>query len=164
MAYDFSKFDKQVDLEGLKNDLKEVEENGGLGDFPEVPLGTYEVKIKSMELGMSNTDKDGKIKDKEKEQKPMVKIQFEILTGEYKKSLLFYNQVIDNKYGLHNANELLRSLDSGVEVDFESYTQYADMILDIAEAIDGQLEYAIEYGENKGGYPTFKVVEIFEVE
>ena len=33
MAIDFEKYDKNVDLNGLKNDLKEVEENGGTVEY-----------------------------------------------------------------------------------------------------------------------------------
>lgn len=159
---DFKTFDKQVDLDGLKKDLEDIEKNGGMGDFPEVPYGIYEVKIRYMELGFSNTDKDGRIRDKTKDQKPMLKVQFEILSGEYERSLLFYNQVVDNKFGLHNADEFLRSLDSGVDIEFKSFTQYANLIMDVAEAIDGNLEYAVKYEDNKG-FPKYKIMEVFEV-
>ena len=46
MALDFSKFDKQVDLEGLKKDIEDSANN----DFKEVPHGTYEVAITKLEL------------------------------------------------------------------------------------------------------------------
>lgn len=53
MAVDFSKFDKAVDLEGLQKDIQEAAENGGTGDFKEVPKGTYEVGINRLELTVS---------------------------------------------------------------------------------------------------------------
>lgn len=148
---DFSKFDKAVDLEGLRNDVKEVEENGG-GDFREVPKGTYEVEINKMELTES------------KKGDPMVTIWFKILSGEFKGSLIFYNQVVTQAFQIHNANKLLRSLESGIDVGFESYTQYDQLIMDIAEAVDGSLEYCLEYGENSKGYNTFEIKDVFEVE
>lgn len=77
---DFSKFDKAVDIEGLKHDIEEAKENGG--NRREVPHGDYEVKVQKMELTES------------KKGDPMVSIWFKILTGEFKNSLLFYNQVI----------------------------------------------------------------------
>ena len=149
MAIDFSKFDKNVDLEGLKADIKEAEENNT--DFKEVPHGSYEVKIQKLELGES------------KKGDPMFICWMKILSGEYKGSLIFMNQVVTRGFQVHIVDEFLRSLDSGVHVSFVSYKQYADMIMDIAEAIDGKLEYAVEYGENKG-FNTFEITDVFEVE
>lgn len=149
MAIDFSKFDKKVDLEGLKNDIKEAENNSG--DFKEVPHGNYEVKIQKLELGES------------KKGDPMFICWMKILSGEYKGSLIFMNQVVTQGFQIHIVDDFLRSLDSGIEIDFESYGQYAEMIMDVAEAIDGNLEYAVEYGENKG-FNTFKITDVFEVE
>lgn len=148
---DFNKFDKEVDLEGLKKDMIEVEENGG--DFKDVPHGKYEVSVNKMELGES------------KKGDPMVTIWFKILSGEFKGSLIFYNQVITQAFQIHIVNNLLRSMtDGGDAVKFESYSQYAQMLMDIHETIDGNLEFAMEYGETNKGFPTFKIVEVFEVE
>lgn len=149
---DFSKFDKSVDIEGLKHDVQEAQENGGTGEYKEVPVGTYEVSIDKMELVES------------KKGDPMVSIWFKILNGEYKNSRLFFNQVITKGFQIHIVNEFLRSLDSGVEVEFESYSQYAKLLLDIHEAIDGSLEYALNYGENKQGFKIYEIEEVYEVE
>jgi hypothetical protein len=74
------------------------------------------------------------------------------------------NQVITQGFQIHIANEFLRSLDTGVDVDFDgNYEHYNDLILDVMEAIDKQLEYMLDYGENKKGYNTFKIKEVFEV-
>lgn len=151
MAIDFSKFDKVMDLEGLNKDIKEAEENGG-GDFREVPHDTYEVTITKLELGES------------KKHDPMVSIWFKILTGEYKGSLIFMNQVVTKGFQIHIVNDFLRSLDSGIDVEWPgSYSKYASLLLDVHEAIDGKFEYGIEYGE-KNGFNTFKVTEVFEVD
>ena len=144
---DFSKFDKMVDLEGLKKDIADSAD----GDFKEVPLGTQEVAITKLELGES------------KKGDPMVKIWFKILEGEYKNSLLFMHQVITQGFQIHIVDELLKSFETDVDVHFESYSQYADMLLDVFEAVDEKLEFALEYGENKG-FNTFKITEVFEVE
>lgn len=147
MAIDFSKFDKATDLEGLKNDIA----NASNTDFPEVPLGDYEVEITKLELGVSKSDK------------PMVKVWFKILAGDYKGSLLFMNQVVTEGFQLHIMDEFLRSLESGVPIIFESYSQYAELLMDVYEAIEGNKEYAIEYGEEKG-FSTFKITEVFDLE
>lgn len=149
MAIDFSKFDEKVDLDGLRNDIAEAESNGG--DYKEVPHGNYEVKIQKLELSES------------KKGDPMFVCWMKILSGDYANSLIFMNQVVTQGFQIHIVDDFLRSLDSGVEVGFESYAQYADMIMDVAEAINGKLEYAVEYGENKG-FNTFKITDVFEVE
>ena len=146
---DFSKFDKAMDLEGLKHDIEDARENSG--DFKEVPHGQYEVSINKLELTES------------KKGDPMVSVWFKILTGDFKGSLIFMNQVITQGFQIHIVNEFLRSLDCGIDITFESFTQYGQLLLDVHEAIDGQLEYALEYGERKG-FNTFKIVEVFEVE
>ena len=151
MAIDFSKFDKQVDLDGLKNDVKEAEENGGTGNYKEVPLGTYEVAITKLELGES------------KKHDPMVKVWFKILEGEYKGRLLFMNQVITQGFQIHIVDEFLRSLETDVEIGFESYSQYTQLLMDVYEAVDGNFEYGLKYGENKG-FNTFEITEVFELD
>lgn len=151
MALDFSKFDKKVDLEGLKNDIADAEENGG-GNFKEVPLGTYEVAITKLELGES------------KKGDPMVKVWFKIVSeGEFKNSLIFMNQVITQGFQIHIVNEFLRSLETDVDITFESYSQYADMLMDVFEEIEGNYEYGLKYGENKG-FNTFEITDIFELD
>lgn len=152
MAIDFSKFDKAVDLEGLKNDIKEAEENGGSGNRPEVPHGTYEVKITKLELTES------------KKGDPMVAIWFKILNGQFENSLIFMNQVITQGFQVHIANDFLKSLGSDYEITFESYSQYAKLLMDIHEAIDNNYEYALKYDQNDKGYNTFKIEEVYELE
>lgn len=146
---DFSKFDSMVDLDGLKHDIEEAKENGG-GDYKEVPHGTYEVEIAKLEL------KESKKGD------PMVAVWFRILNGEFENAMIFMNQVITKGFQIHIVNEFLRSLNSGLDVDFETYSQYNDLLMDIMEAVDGTKEYALEYGENKG-YNTFKIIEVFDL-
>lgn len=147
---DFSKFDEQFDLEGLKNDIKDAEENGG-GNFKEVPLGNYEVAITKLELSES------------KKHDPMVKVWFKILEGEYKNSLIFMNQVVTQGFQIHIVDEFLRSLETDVNIEFTSYAQYAQMLMDVFEAVNGNYEYGLKYGENKG-FNTFEITDVFEVE
>lgn len=148
---DFSKFDKQVDLEGLKYDIMEAEENGG-GDFKEVPHGKYEVAITKLELTES------------KKGDPMVSVWFKVTNGEYKGSLIFMNQVITQGFQIHIADEFLRSLETTVDVQFESYSQYAELLADIFEEIEDKVEFVLDYGENKKGFNTFEIIDSFEVE
>lgn len=147
----WDEFDEKIDTEGLKKDTEEAAKNGG-GDFKEVPLGTYEVEVNKLEL------------KKSKKGDPMLSVWFKILTGEYKGSLIFYNQVMTQGFGIHNANEMLRNLDSGVDIEFTNFKKYHEMLLDVLEAVEGTLEYALEYGENNKGYNTYKIIDVFDKE
>lgn len=146
----WAKFDQMVDTEGLKKDVKEVAENKI--EFKEVPEGHYEVKISKIELTQSKTGR------------PMVAFWFKILEGEYKNQYIFWNQVVDMGFGLHKVNEFLRSLDSGLEVQFENFTQYGNLLMDIHELIDGRLEYGLKYSKNSKGYDEFEITDVFELE
>ncbi len=141
----WEKFDKEVD-EDMQKKIAEAENS----EYAEVPLGDYEVKVDNMELKIS---KNGN---------PMVSIWFRIVAGDFNNNLLFMNQVINQPFQIGLANKILRALDPNKEVEFESYTQYANLILDIFEDIDGKYEYALKYGEKKG-FSTFEVLDIFEV-
>lgn len=151
---DFSKFDEQVNLDQLKADAAEAAKNG-VGDYPEVEDGEYIVKVESMELGET---KDGR---------PMFKAMFRITEGDFNKQCLFMNRVV---YGTKNDASMigsvigfLQNLDSEVQpIVFESYSQLANLILDIMEDIDGVLEYKVEY--KKDAFNNVSIKEVYEVE
>lgn len=139
----FEKFDKQVDVKQLASDAAEAAKNG-MGDYPEIEDGVYVGKFEKLEIGET---KDGR---------PMFKAMFRITEGDHKKSCLFMNRVI---YGTKNDAAMIGSvvgflnkLDAEDEdgnpydTSFKSYSQFADLVMDIAEAIDEmELEYEIEY-------------------
>lgn len=145
MAIDFSKFDEQVNKEQLQHDIQEAEENGG-GGFREVTKGTYTVALENLEVGAT---KDGR---------PMLKGMFRIKGDEdgekceFTKSCLFYNRVL---FGTKNDGNMiasaigfLKTLEPSEEVGditFESYSQFADLVLDIAEDVADELEYVVAY-------------------
>lgn len=149
MANIFDKFDSAIDTEGLANDVKEAAENG-TGSFKEVPHGKYEVAIEKLELVES------------KKGDPMVSCWMKILQGEFKDNRIFMNQVITKGFQIHIANEFLRSMDTEIDVQFETYKQYGEMIMDMAEAVDGNLEFALKYGKGKKDFSTYEITEVFE--
>ena len=74
------------------------------------------------------------------------------------------NQVITQGFQVHIVNKFLRSLDTGLEIEFVNYSGYAKLLNDVKESIDKQkLEYGIEYGEKKG-FNTFKITDVFETQ
>lgn len=160
MAFDWSKFDKEVDLEALQEDVEEVEKNGGFGDFEEIPDGEYEVSVEKLELTQS------------KKGDPMLTIWFKIIAGEHEGQRIFYNKVMqpqnERAFGLqvHQNNEMLRALwdcDKD-DVKFTGFKDYADLVLDIHEDIDGKFEYLLEKKTDKKGFDQFKILEVYEVE
>lgn len=148
----FEKFNSMFDLDGLKKDVEDAASNSG--DFVEIPKGNYEVKVTKLELGVTG--------EKSKTPgMPMLKIWYTILDGEYKNQKIFQNQMLTTGFGIHNANELLNSLESGVDVKFENFTTYEETIKQVFAAIDGVGEYELAYGENNRGYATYNIVKRF---
>lgn len=144
----FDKWNSNVDLAGLQKDIKDAQDNNK--EYEKVPYGQYEVKVDRIELKPT------------KKGDPMVSIWFTILAGKYKNSKLFMNQVVTKGFQLNIANNFLRSMDTGVNIEFVDYIQYADMLLDVAEACDtNNLEFALRYEDNKG-YDKFTITEVFE--
>ena len=144
---DFSKFDKQVDLDQLKKDITDVQSNSP--EYKEVPAGVYTCSIDNLEVGET---KDGR---------PMLRSQFRIIGDEdgdkcdFTKNCLFMNRVL---YGTKNdanmiasATGWLKTLEPSEEVGaivFEGYAQFAELVMDIAEDIDG-LQYIVDYDPDK---------------
>ena len=91
----------------------------------------------------------------------MLSVWFKIIEGEQKNRLLFMNQVITQGFQIHMVNEFLRSLKTGVTIEFKDFKQYGELIDGIFEAMNSTgIEYAITYGERKG-YATFTIKEAF---
>jgi hypothetical protein len=88
---------------------------------------------------------------------------FKVLAGQYKDSLIFMNQVVTQRFQISIVDEFLRAMDSGLTVEFISYKQWDQVIMDIFEKIDGNLEFLLIYGQTKKGYDTFEIEEVYEV-
>lgn len=141
-------WDNEFDSEGLKKDLENVNSNGNT-ERKEVPHGTYEVKITKLELVKS------------KKGDPMMTCWFKIVAGEFKNQMLFMNQLLTTGFGLHNANEFLKSI-ANLPIAFESFKQYAMLLADVMGEIDGNFEYQLNYGKTNKGFNTFKIEKIFD--
>lgn len=157
-----SKFNDLYDVKELQESVKQAQENGGNGDYPEIPSGKYEVKIEKIELGET------------KNNVPMAKVQFRIIDGDYENSCLFYNQVLIGKdkatgkptaFGIHNFNLFLNSLSlsEGINVVFKDFDQYEDLLLDCAEDVEA-LTYDLQYTKPKdeNSFPKFKILKMYE--
>ena len=148
MANIYEQWNSNTDLARLQKDVKDAQNNKG--DFEKVPYGNYEVKVDKMELKAS------------KKGDPLVSIWFTIIEGKHKNSKIFLNQLILKGFQIHLMNEFLRSMDTGLDIEFVDYKQYANLLLDVAEACDiNKLEFALKYEDNKG-YDKFTIMEVFE--
>ena len=155
----FSKWDEVFDTEGLQKDIEEAAQKGGNSDgFKEVPHGNYEVAVQQMELKAS------------KKGDPMVSIWFKIVSGEYKNSLIFYNQVVTQGFQIHMVNKMLRKMTEGMAdapvIDFKSYKQYGELLMDIVEAVADDFEYGLKYAANSKNkdFSTYEITEVFTLE
>ena len=152
----FDKWDKEIDAKGLAADVDEAAKNGG-GQYEEVPHGDYEVAIQQMEVKAS------------KKGDPMVSIWFKIVSdGKFKGSLIFFNQVITQGFQIHIVNELLRMIVSEMAdapvIEFKSYKQYGNLIMDIFEEINENFEFALSYKKGKGGFSNYEITEVFPLD
>lgn len=150
MAIDFKKFNQQFPADQMKKKMKEAAENSG----STLPDGEYTVKLDKMELGESSK---GAL---------MIKAQFRITEGEHKKQCIFKNQVLtgtkNDGFMMVKAKEFLESLDSGIDVVFEDWEQFNDLILDIAEAVqEDDLRYLVVL-DTDGKYQNFEIADILD--
>ncbi len=147
----WTKFDKEFDNEALRDEVKEAAENGGSGEYREVPTGDYEVEIGKLECTSS------------KKGDPMVTVWFNILEGDFEGSKIFMNQLITKGFQIHIVNEFLRSLGTDNDVEFKTFSQYEELINKIFDDLDSDgLEYRLKYGKSKKGYPTFEIKEVYD--
>lgn len=154
MADIFAKWDENIDTVGLAQDVAEAAQNNS-GSYEDVPHGTYEVAVKQMELRAS------------KKGDPMVTIWFKVVDGPHKNGIIFFNQVITQGFQIHIVNELLRKMVSAVsdapKIEFKSYKQYSDLILDVFELTDG-FEYGLKYTKGKNDFSNYEITEVFTLE
>lgn len=146
MGVNWEEFDKNVDIENLEKDVQEASTREFNGE--DVPFGKYEVKITKLELTQS------------KKGDPMLSAWFEILNGNNKGRLIFMNQLVLQGFQIHTANEFLRSLQTDETIEFKGYSAYNILILNVYEKIINN-EYELDYSENKKGYKTFKIVQMY---
>jgi hypothetical protein len=162
MAVDFSKFDEAVNMDQLQKDIKEAKDNG-YGDFGSLPKGEYIVGLENMEIGAT---KDGR---------PMFKVQCRVIEAldsegqEYlthfknKKPCMFMNRVI---YGTKNDGNMINRVIGWlnkleVDAEFNSYSQFNDLVLDIAEEVVGAVELKVAYDEK--AFNSISILEVYDV-
>ena len=144
-------FDLKID-NNLLNDIQNASSNNG--DFEELPLGRYEVKINSMQLTQS---KNGD---------PMTKTIFEVVQGQYKGRYMFKNSVIykgdrNDAWRLKQELNFINSLQPNSQVNFYSFSDFEKQISNAFANINSRkLEYLVEIKE-KNNFRTYSVIEVY---
>lgn len=155
----FEKYASKINADELAASQREITDNAkGGGNYEEVPLGTYEVKVEKVECKVSKTNK------------PMVSIWFRVLKGNHKNSLIFYNGIFTEDWMRHRVVKFLSALldDNAHEAEINlilksnNVEEINDFCLDLHEEIDGVFEYLLDYGMSKG-YNTYEIKEVYEV-
>lgn len=148
---DFSKFDKKFDLDGLKEDIR----GAGTNEFEKTPHGVYEVSLIKMELGES------------KKGDPMAIIWYKIVDGEHKNKKIFQYQLVTGGFQIKLLLDVLKDMKvlPPEDVDFYSFSQLNDLLLDIFEKVQQEnLTLQLNYQPNKKNpnFDTFTIENTFE--
>ena len=149
MAIDFKKFSEAFPAEQMKKDMEEAKKNSD-----KLPEGDYRVKLDSLEL------------TENKKQNLMLKGQFRIQSGDHKNKCIFVNQVLtgtkNDGFMMLKAKEVLESLDSGLDIEFTGWEQFAALVADVATAIqEDDLSFTLNI-KNDGDYQRYKIIEVIE--
>lgn len=161
MSSIFEKYADKINAEELAASQKEIQENAnGAGNYPEVPVGKYEVKVEKLECKKAKNS--GNL---------MVSIWFKIMTGKHEKSMIFYNGVFHEDWMRHRVAKILSDiLDDGdrtAEINLilksNNMQTVNDFCMDVHEAIDGRLEYELDYGQSKG-YNTYTITDVYDAQ
>lgn len=152
----FEKYASKINEAELAASKAEIESNNS-GDYPEVPVGKYEVKVEQLECKLS------------KNNNPMVSIWFKILAGEFEDSIIFYNGVFYEDWMRHRVAKILSDLlddgDHTAEINLilksNNVNDVNNFCMDVHEQISkNKLEYLLDYGVKKG-YNTYTIEEVY---
>lgn len=159
MAVDFNKFDKMVDNKQLKEDIANASDQ----QYDDVPKGTYLITIEKMEV------KQTKAKDK-----LMFSVQAKIKeTIEAPKKQdgrwIFFNRVICGNRTTEKWNDgaaikgvitWIRDL-ADEELEFESYSQFAEDVESLFEDIKSSVEAQVKYDAD--AFNPITIEEVFDI-
>ena len=138
MAVDFNKFDEEVDLNALRQEVDSADDS----QFDEVPDGTYDVSFDKMEI------KETKAGDK-----LMFAVQCNILEGDQKGRKIFFNRTISgntspkwtNGQAIKSVCTWLDKLETETVPEFNGYADFADWVRDIFQEVQGRVGATVTY-------------------
>lgn len=147
----FAKFNKNVNKDEVRKQVQEASQNQG--QYKELPEGEYIGEIEKLELAAT---KDGR---------PMLKVQFRIKDGEYKKHCLFMNRVCagtKNDMGMiANIEGWINKLEPEKPLEFDgNYDHFAEDIMDIAEEICGNVMLNVAYSPDE--FNSLSIIDVWD--
>lgn len=155
---DFDKFDKMINKDELQKQMDAAPE------FDDVPKGTYICNIENME-----------VKPTKKQDKLMLAVQMGIIETveapkKQDKRKIFMNRTICGNKSTEKWNDgvaikgvitwLEKLLDDGDTIEFTSYTDFADEVLDIFQSVCPKIEVKVDYDPD--GFNTIDIVEVYD--
>lgn len=158
----FDKYASKIDAKELAESQKEIKDNASSGDYPEIPAGKYEVKVSSIEAMVSKQGNDE------------VVIDFSIIAGPMKGKSIRYYGVYKADWQRHRVakfmSDLLDEGDKTALINLLLKGQLKDVndfCLDVAESVDGKLEYLLDLGKtkpNKDGtvFNVYNIVDVYD--
>ena len=132
---------------------EENKANGGMKK-PDVPYGTYEVKIDKLAFGYTQANN------------PKMEVHFKIVNGQFENCKIYMHQSLHKAFGYYKAIKLLKSLESNVYVDFvEEYPEFEQMLFDIKKDIDGKKEYKLEFKPNdkNSDFNEYNIIKVYDL-
>lgn len=157
MAVDFSKFDKMVNQNDIQKQMDAAQ------DFDDVPAGTYLCEIKAMEVKATKAG-----------DKLMFSVQMQIINTvdapkKQDKRYIFFNRVISgNKAGdkwndgvaIKGVISWLNELTGEDDLKFESYSKFAEEVLDIFQDIGSTIEVEVIYDPD--AFNPIKIKDVYD--
>jgi len=59
---------------------------------------------------------------------------------------------------------MVSEMDDAPVIEFKSYKQYGNLIMDIFESVSDNFEYALSYKKGKKDFSTYELTEVFVLE
>lgn len=164
MAIDFSAFDEKVNLDDLQKEVQEAPDV----EFEDVPDGRYIVSIEEMEVKLTKAG-----------DKLMFAVQCKILEGVDKRgdtvdtdqknrNIFFYRVISGNKNtdkwndgrAIKSVCTWLEKLETETVPEFFNYSDFADVVLDIFQEVQGNVEMEVDYASKK--FNPISIIEVFD--
>lgn len=127
--------------------------------FSPVPADKYEVEVATLEIKGTKADN-----------RPMLAASFKILSGKYKNRRLFQNYVLqgtrNDERMIQLAIDFLMFLNSGLsyykDLRFKNYEQFAQLVQQVKEAVDGKRKYGVIYDPDE--FNSIDIVECYDLD
>lgn len=183
MALDLKALDEKVNFGELNKNIEEAAKNGGTGEFPELPAGYYFVNMEKLELGETkdgrpmvkwqfrvvNAATKGDLAGTGAKGSNNEALDFMDNYKPKKKPCMFMNRVIygnrvtdtwNDGVAIQGVVTWLAKLECpDIDVTFHNYSDFANVLLDIAEDMEG-IDILVEYDPD--AFYSVSVLDVYD--